>query len=78
MGMPGEAGEVVVRIVVAEIVQEQEGIEVAGVAEAEGPPEADSGAFDGGFGLAETLDGTDGHGSLLVPLQGITAVLVSP
>ncbi len=35
MRMPGKAGEVILGNVVAEIVEEQEGIEVGGVAEAE-------------------------------------------
>ena len=36
MRMPGEAGEIVLRVVVAEIVEQQERIELGGVAEAEG------------------------------------------
>ena len=61
MRMPGEAGEVVVGDVVAEIVEEEEGIEVGGVAEAEGAAEVDAGAFEGGLGFDESLYGSNGH-----------------
>ena len=66
MGVPGEAGEVVVGDVVAEVVEEEEGVEVGGVAEAEGAAEVDAGAFEGGFGFDEAVDGSDGHGLLSV------------
>ena len=49
--VPGEAGEVVLRALVAEIVEQQERIELGGVAEAEGAAQLDAGAFDGGLGL---------------------------
>ena len=65
--MPGKAGEIVVGTVVAEIVEQQERIELAGVAEAEGAAQLDAGAFDGGLGLDDALDGSDGHGG---PLWG--------
>ncbi len=51
MRMPGEAGEVVLGPVVAEIVEEQERIELGGLAEAEGAVELDPGPFHGGLGL---------------------------
>ena len=64
MRMPGEAGEVIVGNVVAEIVEQEEGIEVGGVAEAERAAEMDARAFDGGFGFDEALDGSNGHDGL--------------
>ena len=63
-GCHGKAGEVVVRAVVAEIVEQQERIELGGVAEAEGAAQLDAGAFHGGLGLDDALHGSDGHGNL--------------
>ena len=62
--MPGKSGKIVLGNVVAEIVEEQEGIEVMRVAETESAAEMDSGAFERGFGLDEALDGAYGHGDL--------------
>ena len=62
MRMPGESGEVVFGNVVAEIVEQEEGVEVGGAAEAESATQVDSGAFEGGLGFDEALYGTDGHG----------------
>ena len=45
MRMPGKAGLVLVGIVVAEIVEQQERIELLGVAEAEGAAQMHAGAF---------------------------------
>ena len=47
MRMPRKAGPVIVRPVVAEIVEQKERIEFAGIAEAEGAIEFHAGAFDG-------------------------------
>ena len=55
--MPGEAGAIVVGTVVAEIVEQQERIELAGVAEAEGAVQLDAGAFDGGLDWMMRLTG---------------------
>ena len=49
--MPREAGEIVVRVVVAEVVEQQERIELGRVAEAEGALQLDARAFDVGHGL---------------------------
>src|SRR2546426_11855225 len=62
MGVPRESGEVVLRVLVAKVVQEEEGIEVAGAPEPEGSAQLHARAFDGGLGLADALDGSDGHG----------------
>ena len=70
MGMPGEAGQVVVRDVVAEIVEQQEGIEVGGIAEPERAAQVHAGAFEGGLGLDESLDGSDGHETALLRSGG--------
>ena len=48
--------------VVAEIVEQQERVELAGLAEAEGAVQLHAGAFHGGRGLDDPLDRSDGHG----------------
>jgi len=60
--MPGKAGDVVAGLVAAKIVHQQERIEIGSVAEAEGAPQPDAGALQGGLRLADALDGADGHG----------------
>ena len=47
--MPGKSRQVVVRIVVAEIVQQQKRIEILGLAETEGALQLYARAFDGGL-----------------------------
>src|SRR5205823_5919114 len=64
MRMPGKSRAVVVGIFVAEIVEQQEGIEFAGVAEAEGAAQSDAGALDRGLGLDDAFDGPNGHDDL--------------
>src|SRR5258708_3077550 len=69
--MPGKPGAVVVRAIVAKVVEQQERIELAGVAEAEGAVKLYAGAFHGRRGLDDPLhrsNGHDGHLSLSVPL----------
>ena len=60
--VPGEARLVVGRPVVAEVVEQQERVVLAGVAEAEGAAQADAGAFHGRAGLDDALHRSDGHG----------------
>ena len=50
--MPGKAGQVVLRDVVAEVVEEQERIEVGRVAEAERAAQVHAGAFERRLRLA--------------------------
>ncbi len=49
--MPGEAGEIIGRTVVAEIVEQQKRIGLGRVAEAEGAAQLDAGAFERGLRL---------------------------
>ena len=60
--MPGEAGQVVLGAFVAEVVEEEERVEVGGRAEAERPAQVHARAFEGGLCLDEALDGSDRHG----------------
>ena len=59
--VPREPGQVVARHVVAEVVEQQEGIVLVGVAKAERAAQAHAGAFDGGLGFDDALDRADGH-----------------
>jgi hypothetical protein len=56
--MPGKSGQVIFGILVAEVVQEQERIEILGFAEAKSALELDSGALDGGLWLGDLSNGT--------------------
>jgi hypothetical protein len=58
MGMPGEAGQIVVRIFVAEIIQQQKWIELLRFTEAEGALELYTGTLNRAFGSDDLFDGT--------------------
>ena len=51
--MPGKSRQVIFRIVIAKVVQEQERIEILGLAEAEGALQLHTGALDGGLRLTD-------------------------
>jgi hypothetical protein len=61
MGVPRESLEVVCRILVAEIIEQEEGIGLVRVAEAEGAAEADTGSLQRGLRLDDAFDGADRH-----------------
>src|SRR5580698_5806084 len=61
MGMPREAGKVIFRNIVAEIVEQKKRIEVGSIAEAEGSPEADARALHGWLGLDDAFHRSNGH-----------------
>ena len=64
--MPGETGQVVrAGSSLTEIVEQQEGIEVLGLAEAEGALELHTGAFDGGLCLENFFNRGSDIGSSL-------------
>jgi hypothetical protein len=50
------------RHIVAKIIQEQERIEISGVAEAKRAAQVHAGAFARGLGLNQPLHGSQGHG----------------
>ena len=62
MRVPRKAGAIVVGPVVAEIVEQQERVEIAGVAEPESAVQLHAGAFHGGRGRNDALDWSNGHG----------------
>ena len=63
--VPREPGEKVVRVVVAEVVEQQERIEFRRVAEPERALQPHAGALDGRFRFTDVLHWPDGHRCLL-------------
>ena len=61
MRMPRKTGRILIRIVVTEIVEQQERVEFLGVAETEGAAQMHACAFESGARLRDALHGTDGH-----------------
>ena len=57
--MPGKAGAVVIGVVVAEIIEQQERVELAGRAEAEGTAQLHAGALGREGRLRDALDGSN-------------------
>src|SRR5262249_36878958 len=66
MRMPGESGQVVIRHVVAKIVQQEKRIVVARLAEAEGAAKMNAGAFERWFGHRQLFHGSHRHGELRI------------
>ena len=64
VGMPGKSGAIVFRTIVAEVVEQEEWIELAGIPEAEGATQLHARTFNRGFGLDDALHGPNGHGGL--------------
>src|SRR4029077_8618292 len=62
MRMPRESLQIVFRYVIAEVVEQQERIELIGAAEPERAAEMDSCSFERWFGLNQALHRTDRHG----------------
>src|SRR5262249_53328740 len=67
MRMPRKARTIVVRPLVAEIVEQQKRIELGGVTEPERALQADAGALDGRPGVDHTFDRSNGHRDGLPP-----------
>src|SRR5262249_39427943 len=65
MGMPGKAGAVVLGPIVAEIGEQEERIELARFAEAEGAGELDARAFPGRRRLDDPFHGSNRHEGVL-------------
>ena len=59
------AGAILIGLIVAEIVEQQERIKFPSVAEAEGAAQMHAGALDRGLGRDDALDGPDRHGGFL-------------
>jgi len=63
--MPGKAGQIIVRVFAAEVVEQQEGVEIVGFAETERPAQVNAGAFDVGLRLDELFDRPNRHWGIL-------------
>ncbi len=61
MRMPGKAREIILRHVVAEIIQQQKRIEVGSIAETKGAPQMHPGAFQRWFGFDQPLNRSNRH-----------------
>ena len=61
VGMPGEPRQIIGGNVVAEVVQQQERIEIGGVAEPECAAQVHPGSFERGLGLDQSFHGSDRH-----------------
>jgi hypothetical protein len=61
--MPRKAGQIIFGNIIAEVVEEEERVEVRGVAEAERAAQVYAGALHRGLGFDEPLHGSDGHGA---------------
>src|SRR5262249_27230177 len=71
MGMPGEPGAIVVRPVVAKVIEQQEGIELARLAEAEGAAQLYTCSLHGGARFDNAFHRSDRHGEASLFAGGI-------
>jgi len=62
--MPGKACQIVLRNVVAEVVQQEEWIEIGGVTETKGASQMHARAFEGRLGFHQALNGSNRHDGL--------------
>src|SRR6266704_929912 len=61
MGMPGEAGEIIFRNVIAKVIQQKERVEFRSVSEAERAPQMHAGPFTRRLGFNQPLDRSNRH-----------------
>ena len=66
MWVPGKSREVVLWNVIAKVVEQEERIEVVGVAETKGAAQMHSRSLERGLGFDETFNGSNGHADLPV------------
>src|SRR5262249_38610926 len=59
VGMPGKSSAIVFRTIVAEVVEQKEWIELAGIPEAEGATQFHARTLDCRFGLNDSFDGSN-------------------
>ena len=75
VGMPGEAGQIILGNVVAEVVEQQERVEIGSVAETECAAQVHARAFQGRLGFDQPLYGSKGHISSLPWERGRAGLL---
>ena len=61
VGVPGKAAHIVLRVLIAEVIEQQERIQFAGVMKSKGPVQLYTGAFHGRHGVAGLDNRSDGH-----------------
>src|SRR5262249_40994985 len=78
--VPRKPREIIGWPIVAKIIEQQKRIGLRRIAEAEGAPQLDAGALDGGLRLYNAFDGADGHevGCLSLGSGGRGGQLASP
>jgi hypothetical protein len=76
--VPGEAGQVIIWNIVAEIVEKQERVEIGCVAEAECAAEVHACAFEGWLGFDEPFYRANGHGCTSCIIDNVSIVALSP
>ena len=62
MRMPRESGQIILRDIIAKIIEQEERVELGRVAEAERAAQMHARAFEGWLGLDQPLNGSHGHG----------------
>ncbi len=65
MRMPWKTGQIILRLFIAKVVEQEERVEVSGVAETERTPQMNTCTFEGRLGFDETLDWPNRHITLL-------------
>src|SRR5580693_5619453 len=66
VGMPGKASKIILRNVIAEVIQQKERVELLRVSKAKGTPQMHTGTFERGLRLNETLNRSNRHVDLQV------------
>src|SRR5450759_4090458 len=69
--MPWKSGTIVLRTFIAEIIEQEKGIELVRITEAEGTAQSHACALDRGLGFDDTLNGPNGH-------VGLTSLMGEP
>src|ERR1700730_7994451 len=74
--VPWKSRAVVVWTFIAEIIEQEQWIELARITEAEGTAQSHACAFDRGLGFDDTLNGPNGHGGLASLMASLLAAIL--
>jgi hypothetical protein len=82
MGMPREAGQIVLGNIIAEVVEQEEGVKILGVAKSECAAQMHASTLDGRLGLNEPLYGSNRHAAssirneiVITAITGFSSIL---